>query len=205
MSEDEESEDVSLRSRGDAARERKAEETRLSALATALVGLSNKQLRKLAMEEPVVDAVEEARRMKSHGARARQLRIVRRALRGSGSVELAEAVDELIRPSGRPSRTHREASAWVDRFYLEGSAAVESFVTVHEHADRQQLKKLLRNLQKAADTGVGSPEATQADMGGDPDAQTPADAPSEAVKADRRREAKARKMLIAAVQSQMRP
>ena len=141
--------DRDRRSRGDVARENKAEEKRLAELTTALIGLSSKQLGKLGLDEEVLGAVNEARRMTTHGARARQMRIVRRALRGSDNVAIGEAVHNLINPHGRPSPSARAAQGWVDRFLDEGNDAVEDFLASHETADRQHLKGLLRNVRKA--------------------------------------------------------
>lgn len=136
-------------SRGELGRARKAEETRLAALATALANLSKKQLGRLELDDALVDAVEEARRMTSHGARARQLRIVRRELRGSDSVAIGAAVSELLNPRGSLTPAARKAAAWVERFLEEGGVAVEAFLAEHEHADRQRLNVLVRNAKKA--------------------------------------------------------
>lgn len=142
-----------LRSRGDLNRERKATEKRLSALATTLTGLSAKQLGKLDLDERIVDAVDEARRMTSNAARIRQLRIVRRELRGSDSHAIALAVDALLNPIGvSPTATataKSEAQGWAERFVDEGPKALERFLAVHTHADRQHLRGLVRNVHRA--------------------------------------------------------
>lgn len=137
------------RSRSDLSRERKGEENRLAALATSLVDMSGKQFAKLTLDDDVQGAVDEARRMTTHAARARQMRVVRRALRGVDNVAIAEAVNELLNPHGRPSPAARATQVWVDRFLDEGNETVELFLADHEHADRQHLKGLLRNLRKA--------------------------------------------------------
>jgi len=152
-------EEADLPTRSALSRARKGEEKRLAALATALVGLSNKQLGKLELDEEIVDAVEEARRMKAHAARARQLRVVRRSLRGSDSQAIADAVDELINPSGLITPAAREARRWVERFLGDGNQAVEDFVANYAQADRQRLKGLVRNLRKADASKVAKPRA----------------------------------------------
>ncbi len=154
--------DTDLRSRGALTRERKAEEKRLAALATALVGLSNRQLGKLDLDEELGDAVAEARRIRTHGARARQLRIVRRELRGSDSLAIADAVDDLVNPHGRLSPAARRAKGWVDRFLDEGNAAVEDFLADHEHADRQRLRGLIRNANNADANNADANRAAKA-------------------------------------------
>lgn len=182
--------DEELYSRSDLSKRRKAEEKRLAALGSALVGLSAKQLDKLELSEELRDAVDEARRMTAHAARARQLRIVRRELRNCDSTAVAEAVDELVNPRGSPSPALRAAQRWADRLLGEGSEAVESFIAEHAQTDRQRLNTLVRNARKAAG---------KVDPANDGDDGATAEAKSTALKA-----AKARKTLIAAVQAWMR-
>jgi ribosome-associated protein len=146
---DDDDDETELRSRGDLSRERKADEKRLAALAKTLAGLSSKQLSKLELDEGVADAVDELSRIRSHAARGRQLRIVRRELRGSDHVAIATAIDEMLNPDGRPTPAAYEAGRWAARFLADGNDAVEEFVVGHEQADRQRLKGLLRNARRA--------------------------------------------------------
>jgi ribosome-associated protein len=141
--------DADLRSRGEATRERKADEKKLAALAKALVSLSSKRVDKLKLDEGLAGAIHEATRMRSHAARGRQMRIVRRELRASDSVAIGSAVHALINPNGRPTLAVRAAQKWADRFLADGDDAVEAFLAEHALADRQRLKGLLRNVQKA--------------------------------------------------------
>jgi ribosome-associated protein len=141
--------DDDLPSRSALSRERKAEETRLAQLARALVGLSNKQLAALALDEQLRDAIDEARRTSAHAALARQLRIVRRELRAGDSAEIAAAVERLLNPRGPAAVGPSAAQLWVARFVAEGNAAVEAFVGEHPHAERQRVGMLVRNLRKA--------------------------------------------------------
>ncbi|MBW2456764.1 MAG: DUF615 domain-containing protein [Deltaproteobacteria bacterium] len=137
-----------LVSRGDRSKQRKTEEKRLAALATTLVGLSNKQIGMVELDEEVSDAVDEARRVPTHTARARQLRVVRRALRGSDSLAIASAVEGLFNRPGAPAPAAGEAQHWVNRLLTEGSEAVEDFLVHHVRADRQRLRGLIRNAHK---------------------------------------------------------
>lgn len=89
--------DRDLRSRSDARRERKQSEAALAALARELVDATDRQLAKLALPEPLRDAVAEARAIRSPAARARALRVVRKALRG-GDPEAVEAQLDEVNP-----------------------------------------------------------------------------------------------------------
>jgi len=144
---DDDAEDDDRRSRSEVSRERKADEKRLTALATTLVSLSRKQLDRLGLDEELVKVVDETRRMATHVARARQMRVVRRELRGSHSLAIAEAVDNLLNP--RVQAPPSEAQRWAERLLDGGNDDVESFLADHEGADRQHLKGLVRNVRKA--------------------------------------------------------
>jgi ribosome-associated protein len=138
------------RSRTALAKERKAEEKRLAQLASTLVGLSPKQLAKIVLHDSVLEVIDEARRMRSHGARARQLRAVRRELRDNHDVdEVAAVLEGVLHHRAQPTPEIQELQRWAQRFVDEGDAAVEEFLALHGHADRQRLRALLRGARKA--------------------------------------------------------
>jgi ribosome-associated protein len=85
--------DRDLHSRTDARRERKRSEAALADLARRLVGLTERQLSALALPEPLLDAVREARAIRSARARDRATRVVRRELRQGD----AESIEEQLR------------------------------------------------------------------------------------------------------------
>jgi len=144
------------RSRTDLAKERKAAEERLAGLAQQLVGLSDKQLSKVPLDDATADAVLEARRISSRIARARQLRVVRRCLRDGDSEPIFAAVRELLSPSGDPSPAQWEARQWRERLLAGGDEAVARFVAEHAAADRRQLRSLLRNARQGAAAKSGA-------------------------------------------------
>jgi len=152
--ESEESEE-DLRSRGDERRARQEVETALAALSRDLVELSPGQLQRLGLAESVLDAVQSARAIKSHAARARALRLVRGALRGSDWSELRVRVDHLVKhgtvpavPTSGPSPASL-AQEWLVRLRGEGTPAIEALITLCPSADRTHLRTLLRQIDKA--------------------------------------------------------
>lgn len=86
--------DRNLRSRSDINRERKAAEEVLIQLAKDLVNCSPRQFAGLALPELVLEAVVEARRLKSPVARARAERLVRKYLRD----EDTDAIRAQLKP-----------------------------------------------------------------------------------------------------------
>lgn len=145
------------RSRTALANERKATEKSFAKLAAALVALSPKQLAKLPLNPPSLKVIHEARRMRSHAARVRQLRAVRRELRDSDNVDaIAAALDAIVNHHGGPSPSAYEAGRWMNRFLDEGNDAVEAFLSDYEHADRQRIKGLIRKVRKADEAKIAA-------------------------------------------------
>jgi ribosome-associated protein len=99
-----EADDRDLRSRTDARLERKHSEAALADLARAMVAVNDRQLALLELPEALLDAVLEARAIRSPRARDRALRVVRRELRAGDSAAIQArlaAVDRGRWPSDR--------------------------------------------------------------------------------------------------------
>jgi ribosome-associated protein len=149
-------------SRGALSRRRKADEKQLSDLANTLVGLSPKQLGKLDLDDGMMGAIDEARRISAHAARARQLRVVRRELRESDNEAIAEHVHRLLNPRARQAVAASVAESWASRLVVDGARALEAFVGEHTRANRQHLRVLVRNVLKANEKAVAALAAREA-------------------------------------------
>lgn len=141
-----------LRSRTDAARERKQTEEQLMALAETLVGLNERQLGKLELPEGLLQRVEDARRVKDPAPRYRALRLVRAALRGDEALEIQERLADLRDPSRRRTPQHA-LEQWQGRLIAGGEEDLGAFLEAFPDADRQQLRQLVRNARKAKESG----------------------------------------------------
>lgn len=147
MSDDKE---LELPSRTQLAKERKGEEKQLARLASDLVALPPKQLAKIPLHDALLEEIDEARRMRSHGARARQLRAVRRQLRDHHDIEeIATLLEGAVHLRAQPDPKRQEVQRWAQQFIDEGNAAVEEFLALYGDADRQRLRALLRGACKA--------------------------------------------------------
>jgi ribosome-associated protein len=134
-----------LYSRTEDKRLRERDEQALMDLARSLVDLSAKQLAKLRLPEGVLAVVEDTRRLSHPAARNRSLRLVRTALRGDD----ADAIRQRLRVVLDPSLAPNDLERWRERLLQEGDEALTAFLEAYPAADRQQLRQLLRNVQKA--------------------------------------------------------
>jgi ribosome-associated protein len=128
-------------------------EEALSRLASELCELGEMRLERLGLPESVSDAIDETRRIKSPPARARQLRVVRTALRDASWPEIRARLDQLLAHGTLgESQSDAQSQAWLVRLLGEGSKAIDALVGEHPGADRRHLAALVRNARG------GSPE-----------------------------------------------
>jgi len=128
---------------------RKEESHELQALGAALLELSDERLASLGLAEPLLDALQAHRRMRSHEAKRRQMQLIGKLMR-SADVELARAaVLERQLGRARDSLALHEAERWRAELIADDSATTR-FATAHAGADLQRLRALVRNARKDA-------------------------------------------------------
>ena len=128
---------------------RKEEMLELQALGAALVELSEASLRQFALESALEQAVLEAKRIKSHGARRRQLQYIGRLMRDVDAEPIRAQLAALEGNSAQASARHRRLEAWRSRLVADDEALTE-FAAAYPGADLQALRALIRNSRKEA-------------------------------------------------------
>ena len=142
-------------SRTDQKRKNRVQEESLARLTDDLVRVAETKLAELDLGEDLVDAILEARRIKSAPARNRQLRRVRALLRDADASAIRARLTAL-RESGSASatvgdgETNRRTASWTLRLVGEGPVGLEAFVSEFPQADRTHLRQLVRNVQRAS-------------------------------------------------------
>ena len=128
----------------------KREMNALQELGTAIVKLSDKDLAKIPLPESLSDAIDEARRIKSHGALRRQMQFIGRLMRDVDPEPIQQALD-AIRLCGQQSTARFHAmEQWRNRLINEGQSALDEFIGQYPQADRQQLRQLMLNATREA-------------------------------------------------------
>jgi ribosome-associated protein len=126
---------------------RKREAHALQHLGEELVRLTEAQLQQLALPEPLLGAVLEAKRISKFGALRRQLQYVGRLMR-----ELdAEAISAQLEAWKGRSRDSVAAVHLVERWrtrLLASEDALTEFATAYPNCDVQRLRTLIRNARK---------------------------------------------------------
>lgn len=120
----------------------------LQALGEELVNLTPEQFKKFDLPENLYDAVFEARRIHSHGARKRQLQYVGRVMRNIDPAPIRERLDALRGQSRQAAAKLHRIERWRDRLLEEGDHVLEELLEQHRDVDRQYLRQLVRNAAK---------------------------------------------------------
>jgi ribosome-associated protein len=136
--------------------QRRREALDVLALAGRLAGLAPGELAKLPVPEHLLPHIEEARRITSHIARKRQLAYLAKQMRREEDGTL-DAIRDALDASGEAARLetarmHR-AEHWRGRLLEEGDAALSALLAEFPHADRQQLRQLVRNAHEERTRG----------------------------------------------------
>ena len=132
--------------------QRKKEMHALQALGAALVELSEAHLASIDLPDALEGAVLEARRMKSHEAKRRQMQYIGRLMRNLDAAPIKAQLDALAGGSAQSAAAHRRLEAWRERL-LADDGALTKFAAEHPGADIQALRALIRNSRKEQKEG----------------------------------------------------
>ena len=124
----------------------------LQALGAALVRLPDSQLENVEIPEKLREALLEARRIKSHEAKRRQMQYIGRLMRDVDPAPIRSRLAELEGSSAQATARHRRLEAWRERL-LGDDEALTAFAAEHPGADLQALRTLIRNARKEASLG----------------------------------------------------
>jgi ribosome-associated protein len=123
----------------------------LFALSEEMSELSATQLKTLELPDNIYKAVVEVSGMPHKGARKRLLKFITGQL---NKIEVEPVLEKLARMKNKSAhavREHHIVERWRDRLIAGGNDVLTELLNEQPHADRQQLRQLLRNAQKEAE------------------------------------------------------
>ena len=131
---------------------KKREMHELQALGAALVALPESLLGQMQLESNLLQAVVEARRIKSHEAKRRQLQYIGRLMRAVDAEPIRARLAVIEGGSAQAAAAHRRLETWRERL-LTDDAALTAFAAEHPLADLQEIRALIRNARKEQKEG----------------------------------------------------
>ncbi len=124
----------------------------LFALSEEISELSVTQINTLELPENIHKAILEVSKMPHKGARKRLLKYITGQLNKIDVDPILEKLARIKNKSAHGVREHHIVERWRDRLVNGGQEALTAFLNEHPEADRQQVRQLLRNIQKETET-----------------------------------------------------
>lgn len=119
----------------------------LQDLGKTLTGLSKEKLRELDLEENLLEAILEYKRMTKFGALNRQLQFIGRLMREVDPAPIQAKLDAWNGVSRQHTAWLHQVENWRDRL-IEQPDALTALLAAYPEADAQHLRTLIRNAQK---------------------------------------------------------
>ncbi len=120
------------------------------ALGEKLVSLTAAQLARVPVPEDLLPHIAEAKRITAHIAHKRQLAFLAKHMRREDDAVLdaiRDALDANSETSRREVAAMHRVEDWRERLLKDGDKALGALLDEYPHADRQQLRTLVRNAQ----------------------------------------------------------
>jgi ribosome-associated protein len=131
--------------------QRKRDMAALQDLGEELIGLSASALDKIPMTQALRDAVDQAKAIKAHGGRKRQLQYIGKLMREIDAAPIRDALEQRTRQSRESARHFHQLEQLRDRLLQEGETVVDEVCERYPQAERQRLRQLLRQARKEQD------------------------------------------------------
>jgi ribosome-associated protein len=133
--------------------QKKREMHELLALTEKALSMNDEKLQQTGLDEKVILAMREARKMKPSGARNRQLKYITKLIKNEDTQVLEDYLHETEEAEQLANRHFHQLEKWRDRLIQEGDSAISDFMQDYPLADRQQLRTLVRQGQKESEQG----------------------------------------------------
>ena len=121
-------------------------------LGEELTELGKDQLAQLDIPETLRDAIREMHRMKTFGAKRRQLQYIGKLMRDVDTAPIIAKLDTWKGVSKQHIGYMHQLERWRERL-LEGDSALTELLTAYPQTDVQRLRTLIRNTLKERETG----------------------------------------------------
>jgi len=126
----------------------KKEMKALQTMGERLIGLSEKQLKTLELPPGLFTAVLDAKGIRSHGARRRQIKFIGALIRDSDPEPIKTGLAFIDRDIAEKNRALHHLEQLRDRLLAGDSASLNEILDQCPHTDRQRLRLLVRNAIK---------------------------------------------------------
>lgn len=135
--------------------QKKNEARALHKLGEGLVALSSEQLAGIDISDELREAVIEAAKIKSHGARRRQLQRIGTLMRAIDAAPIQSALENIKLGDHQKKLAFKKIENWRDELKQGNQGLIDEILSTCPDADRQRLTQLARNAHKEFEAGKG--------------------------------------------------
>ena len=130
----------------------------LQTLGEALIHLSPPQLNEFDIPSGLREAIKDARKMKKHGAIARQRQYIGKLMRDLDPEPIRQQLDRVLAPGKVEIKKMHNTERWHGAMIEGSDVVVQEFIMDYPSVDRSYLRRLVREAQKE----LNSPEHREA-------------------------------------------
>lgn len=126
-----------------------------------LINLSLKKLENLPLSPPLLQAIMDAKSIKSHGALRRQCQLIGKLMRNNDTTAILEAYEALQAEEEGQTACFHELEQWRSQLINGGNEALTAYIHSHPEVDIQQLKVLVKKavIEQANNQATGASKA----------------------------------------------
>ena len=135
--------------------QKKIEARALQALGEQLVALSPEQLAGIDIDDDLREAVITASKIKSHGARRRQMQYIGTLMREFDPEPIHNALENIRFGNHQKLLAFKTVEKWRDELRQGNSALIEEILNTCPDAERQRLTQLARNAHQEYEAKKG--------------------------------------------------
>lgn len=133
--------------------ELKREAKAITDLGRELIEMNASDLARIPLDAGLRAAIDEARAIRSHGARKRQTLYVGRLMRERDLEPIRDAIARHKARGRDEAARFKRIEVLRDRLLAEGDSVVSELTGSHPDLDRQHLRRLVRDARREADAG----------------------------------------------------
>ncbi|KTD17858.1 ribosome biogenesis factor YjgA [Legionella jordanis] len=124
--------------------QKKREAETLKKIGIQLISLSPAKLKELPLPPPLLQAILDAKHIKSHGAIRRQAQLIGKLMRAADSEAIVEAFAGLMAEDEAKTAVFHDLEHWRERLIHGGNDALTEFIDQYQPQDIQQLRHLVK-------------------------------------------------------------
>ncbi len=133
--------------------QKKREMNSLQELGERLADLSGEQREKIDLPDELREALSFAGKIKSHGAKRRQMQLIGKLMREAETGPIYEALAEFERGRHHNLMHIRQAEQWRETLISGSDSPAEEILERFPEADPQKLRQLIQNARKQKEEG----------------------------------------------------